>query len=497
MAVIDFERARTLSLTQWAIVFVLGFLLFKLVAELIDPGLNLAGVPGPWYARWTNIILKYQGILGNKAPYVESLHRKYGPVVRISPTEVDVSSVTGAKRIHNYRQPFEKSDVYTHFLAANGIANLFNAIDVEYHARHRRLLSASMSESSMKAMEGIVQTKAELAMKRMAEEMEKRGAADVLKWWLFFTTDVVGECTFGDSFRMLEQGRKNQYIDDLERTAFFGGIRQTFPIVDTINKVVTLPLFKEVHIRAVRMQTYAEESIRRYRNMMTADPSNPKITFFTRLFNAEDKTLTFPEIVSNAGAFIVAGSDTTAHTLTYLVWAVCRDDVIRKKLANEVAGLKEKYHEEDLKALPYLNCVIQESLRLYPAAPSGLPRKVPAGGVEIDGYWMPAGLTVSTQAYSMHRNTEIFPNPESFNPSRWEKTTKDMKDSSMPFGGGSRTCIGIHLAEMELRRGAAHFFRTFPRARVSTAEGFSDADMRQVIYFLMYPRGKRCLIHCE
>jgi cytochrome P450 len=184
--------------------------------------------------------------------------------------------------------------------------------------------------------------------------------------------------------------------------------------VNTINKVVTLPVFKEIRVRATRMQKYAEESIERYRNMIAADPSNPKITFFTRLFNAEDKGLPFPEIVSNASAFIVAGSDTTAHTLTYLVWAVCRDGAIRKRLVDEVAGLEGGYHEENLKTLPYLNCVIQESLRLYSAAPSGLPRKVPDGGCEIDGYWMPGGLTVTTQAYSMHRNPELFPDPERY-----------------------------------------------------------------------------------
>ncbi len=55
-------------------------------------------------------------------------------------------------------------------------------------------------------------------------------------------------------------------------------------------------------------------------------------------------------------------------------------------------------------------------------------------------------------------------------------------------------CIGLHLARMELRLAAAIFFRRFPKAKVSTAEGMCDQDMEPYIYFLLTPRGKRLLI---
>lgn len=58
-------------------------------------------------------------------------------------------------------------------------------------------------------------------------------------------------------------------------------------------------------------------------------------------------------------------------------------------------------------------------------------------------------------------------------------------------------CLGLHLARMELRLGTAHFFRTFPNAKVSALEGMSDDDMEQVTYFLAPPKNKRCLIECS
>lgn len=64
-----------------------------------------------------------------------------------------------------------------------------------------------MSESNLKTMESLVTERVDLAVKRIMEEMKARGCADVMKWWMFLTTDVIGELTFGESFRMLDIGR--------------------------------------------------------------------------------------------------------------------------------------------------------------------------------------------------------------------------------------------------------------------------------------------------
>lgn len=132
---------------------------------------------------------------------------------------------------------------------------------------------------------------------------------------------------------------------------------------------------------------------------------------FTKLFGAGENGLSDRAINEEAQTYIVAGSDTTAVTLTYLVYSLCRDDRIRKKLVAELAGLPESFTDRDLRDLPYLSQVIDETLRLYPAVPSALPRSVPPEGAQFNGYSLPAGCTVSSQAYSLHRNPKIFPDP--------------------------------------------------------------------------------------
>lgn len=157
------------------------------------------------------------------------------------------------------------------------------------------------------------------------------------------------------------------------------------------------------------------------------------------MYKAGDKeTLTMGEILNNARSYIIAGSDTTSNTLTYLIWSVCRDPDIKKQLLEELNMLSEDFTDRDLKALPYMNRVIDETLRLYSAAPGGLPRSVPEGGATFGKHWLPGGTVVLTQAYSLHRNEEAFPDAEKFDPSRWENPTQAMKEAYMPFGGGSR-----------------------------------------------------------
>jgi cytochrome P450 len=112
-----------------------------------------------------------------------------------------------------------------------------------------------------------------------------------------------------------------------------------------------------------------------------------------------------------ASGLIIAGTDTTSVTLTYLVWAVLSQPTLQAELEHEVAALTSDYGDTDLEKLPLLNAVIEETLRLYGAAPAGLPRSVPPGGVTIDGQVIPAGTTVTTQAYTYHRDPELFPRP--------------------------------------------------------------------------------------
>lgn len=146
---------------------------------------------------------------------------------------------------------------------------------------------------------------------------------------------------------------------------------------------------------------------------------------------------------------IVAGSDTSVAGIVYMIYAVLRNPGIKKKLDEELATCSVSPSWDELEGKEYLNWVIDEGLRLYPPAPSSLPRKVPDRGAVLGGYQLPGGCVVSTQALTIQRDPVAFPDPEEFIPERWGNVTSDMKDHFVAFGGSMR-CKSLLSMELVL-----------------------------------------------
>lgn len=312
--------------------------------------------------------------------------------------------------------------------------SVFSTASIDLHRRYRRLLGGAMSESSLKPLTPEVHIRAERAVDRMEEEMKTRGAADIAKWLLFFTTDTIGDLTFGEGFNMLNEGKPNQYSMDLHSLSKTVGVATMLPGLVLFSRRLPFALkrINEIRKTSTRLNDYARQSIARQK-------AGDSVTLFSKIIKAEEEgAMTENELVANASSYLIAGTDTTANTLTFLIWAVGQNSEIREKLTAELAALPEDFTDADLKPLKYLDHVCQEALRLYPAAPSTLPRVVPPTGAVLGGYTLNPGTEVGTQAYTMHRNEEVFPEPLKFNPSRWENETKEMKDTMTAFGRGNR-----------------------------------------------------------
>ncbi|KAK7927667.1 cytochrome P450 [Apiospora marii] len=455
----------------------------------------LAKLPGPWYSNFTEIVGKYHLLKGRKPAYIDELHERYGPIVRTSPHEVSIKDIAAMQRMYSVKGEFPKTPWYTTLV---NMESVFSTINIALHRRYRRLLSAAMSETGLLRHKQTIDGKVRLAIQRMAEETQRRGATDVLFWSMCMTTDIVAELSFGQSFNQLETGEKNEYMRNLAAIGTAQSIRISFPMLTRLSRYIPFPIpFIRKGTEVLdRTRQSATELLQRHYRVIEEEGEDAKPSLLSKLYHpkAGEEGLEFDEVRANAQSYIVAGSDTTSNTLTYLIWLVCKHDEVRTRLVDELDALPVSFEDSDLKKLPYLNQVIEETLRLYSSVPAGLPRAVPPEGIEFCGHWIPGGTTVSAQAYTMHRNPAVFPNPLKFDPSRWERPTQAMKDSFVPFGGGSRVCMGLHLARMELRLAAARFFLTFRNPRVSTIDGFCDEDMEPSQYFLMTPKKQRCLI---
>lgn len=251
--------------------------------------------------------------------------------------------------------------------------------------------------------------------------------------------------------------QKSQYIEDLQTIAVTGGVLAQIPKrVKDAAYAVGLPLVTKVVEHRKRIAKYADDSISRHYKIVEEEGDDSKPTLLSKLYNNEE--MTSVEVRDAASSYIVAGSDTTvgfiravrsppdmlmnvsqANTLTYLFYLVSAAPDIKARLLNELQTLPDGFVYEHVKSLPYLNKVIEETLRLYPAASGILPRVVPNGGVEMKGHYLPGGSVVGSSAYVLQRNPAVFPDPLKFDPSRWDSPTQEMKQSFMAFGAASRS----------------------------------------------------------
>lgn len=154
------------------------------------------------------------------------------------------------------------------------------------------------------------------------------------------------------------------------------------------------------------------------------------------------------EIRDELRTLLFAGHETTAIALCWAVDAVGRHPAVAKRLAEELASLPADAHPEAIAALPYLEAVCNESLRLYPIVTEvlrGLHEPL-----ELGGYSLRPPTCVSASILGVHMSPEVYPEPEAFRPERFLER-KFGPHEFLPFGGGHRRCIGAAFAGFELR----------------------------------------------
>ncbi|KAL9289449.1 putative isoflavone 2'-hydroxylase [Arabidopsis thaliana] len=146
-------------------------------------------------------------------------------------------------------------------------------------------------------------------------------------------------------------------------------------------------------------------------------------------------------------SLILAGTDTSAVTLEWTLSALLNHPQILSKARDEIdnkVGLNRLVEESDLSHLPYLQNIVSESLRLYPASPLLVPH-VASEDCKVGGYHMPRGTMLLTNAWAIHRDPKIWDDPTSFKPERFEKEGEAQK--LLGFGLGRRACPGSGLAQ--------------------------------------------------
>ncbi|MBE9041265.1 cytochrome P450 [Oscillatoriales cyanobacterium LEGE 11467] len=191
---------------------------------------------------------------------------------------------------------------------------------------------------------------------------------------------------------------------------------------------------------------YAEISDRR----ANFDPSRTDI--LSLMMAAQDENgeaMSDEELRDELITLLVAGHETTATALAWALYWVHHQPEVGEKLRRELDGLAEKTDPNEILKLPYLNAVVQETLRMYPVVMFALPRLVKAP-VQILGYDLEPGSVISPCIYLTHHRSDLYPEPKEFRPERFLEK-QFLQSEYLPFGGGNRRCIGLAFALFEMK----------------------------------------------
>nr|AYV88898.1 cytochrome P450 oxidase CYP722A1 [Polygala tenuifolia] len=173
--------------------------------------------------------------------------------------------------------------------------------------------------------------------------------------------------------------------------------------------------------------------------------------------NGDSCSLTNAEIQDNILAMIIAGQDTTASAITWMVKFLDENEEVLNTLMEEQFRIAKNARNsyltmEDLNEMPYASKVVKESLRMASVV-QWLPRLALAD-CEIEGFKIQRGWNVNVDARSIHFDPDIYSNPNVFNPFRFDCFTNNKQEepklssSFLAFGMGGRTCLGMSMAKI-------------------------------------------------
>ncbi|KAL4876467.1 cytochrome P450 [Aspergillus karnatakaensis] len=442
---------------------------------------TLQSIPGPFFTRFTRLWYFRRMWNGHFEDDNIKLHKKYGSIVRIAPDHYSISDRAAIKTIYGTGTKFAKAAWYEGWKHPDPERwTLFPDRDIRRHGETRKRFSSLYSMSSLVHYEEFVDQCADVYFQRLSEFAERDVKFNLGEWFQFYAFDVIGEITYGQRFGFLDKGH------DIDGT--IGALQNLMAYSSLIG------VYHEWHPRLfgplsnftwsgaggrAYIMRYVQQKIAQHSKEKKSDIEQGSLktqTFLEKMVLARDKD---PEKVTDYHVFmmglsnVIAGSDTTAISLSAIMYNLLHYPAVLQKLRDEIDDFtaqgrcSEKVTFKESQEMPYFQAVMKEALRMHSA--TGLPfwRVVPEGGAELSGHYFPEGTVVGVNAWVAHYDEIIFPNAKTFRPERWIEAEEDparlkvMNEMYMPFGLGSRTCLGKHISILEMSKLIPQIIRNF------------------------------------
>lgn len=174
------------------------------------------------------------------------------------------------------------------------------------------------------------------------------------------------------------------------------------------------------------------------------------------------------KLVSCFQTILLAGTDTSSSTTEWAISLLLNYPEVLEKARAEIdsnIGHDHLVEEADLSKLPYIQCIVNETLRLFPVAPLLVPH-MSSDDCTVGGYDIPRGTMLLVNAWALHRDPNVWDDPTCYKPERFDNAQNNGY-KFMPFGMGRRQCPGVGLADRIVGQSLAALIQCFEWKRVS------------------------------
>nr|CAH7715462.1 unnamed protein product [Callosobruchus chinensis] len=283
---------------------------------------------------------------------------------------------------------------------------------------------------------------------KVLDETKFNNPVDIKDIMSRFTTDVIGSCAFGiecnslkdpnDDFR--KNGRK--VTDKLN---FEGTVRQFLPffVPHSLLKLTNFHCQNRSISSFYNRMVKATVNYRKDNNVVRKD----FMQLLIELTEGEDP-LSIDDIVAECFLFFVAGFETSSSAISFACYELSQNQKIQQKVRDEIEATLERYggklSYEAVMEMTYMDKVVYEALRKYPALPflfrmCSKTYKIPDTDITLE-----EGTRVFISALGIHYDPEFYPDPEKFDPERFSEEGKATRPNFtwLPFGEGPRICLG-------------------------------------------------------
>ncbi len=398
-----------------------------------------------------------------------------------------VSGKTGIVRWHMVMDPdalrqilkdkleiYPKSDVTKNLLRPAIGDSLFIAEGAHWHWQ-RRAAAPVFSHRNIAGLAPIMSAAAETACARLDAG---KGATDLYEEMVQTTFEVISNVTFSGSGAMDSTAVHqsiNAFIDQSARVSLF----------DILGVPAWVPRWSRMFgaNSVTDMKTVADQAIARRRQSGAKDIPDLLDLLLDGMDPETKKQMNNAELRDNLLTFIVAGHETTALTLAWALYLCAFDPDVQDHLRDEAQSvLKGRIAgPQDIGKLPFTEQVIKETLRLYP--PAGFLSRTAQAADTLCGREVRPKDTVMLPIYALHRNEQLWKEPNAFRPERFAEGVEIDRFAYLPFGNGPRVCIGAQFAMVETQIILATLVS---RYRFTRIEG---RDPKPVMVLTLRPEG--------